>query len=96
MTAAATEGLEPFDIAHPEEWEDYAERFQFFLEAQGVTDASRCGPATFQLARALVAPEKTPWNAWLVRTRPCRLPLSRQFKCVFCPVWCLFYVKSDS
>ncbi|XP_037558357.1 uncharacterized protein LOC119435692 [Dermacentor silvarum] len=58
------EGLEPFDIAHPEEWEDYAERFQFFLEAQGVTDASkkrstflsRCGPATFQLARALVAP----------------------------------------
>ncbi|XP_070395572.1 uncharacterized protein [Dermacentor albipictus] len=64
MTATTTEGLEPIDITHPEGWEDYAERFQFFLEAQEVTDASkkrstfpsRCGPATFQLARALLAP----------------------------------------
>lgn len=64
MTAATADGIEAFDINHPEEWEDYAQRFEFFLEAQNTTDAakkratflSRCGPATFQLAKALVAP----------------------------------------
>ncbi|KAL3228441.1 hypothetical protein MRX96_048564, partial [Rhipicephalus microplus] len=50
----------------PDEWEDYAQRFELFLEAQGITDAgkkrstfpSRCGAATFQLAKALVAPDQ--------------------------------------
>ncbi|KAH7968257.1 hypothetical protein HPB52_007266 [Rhipicephalus sanguineus] len=62
MTATAADGIEAFDINHPEEWEDYAQRFEFFLEAQSITDAAkkrvaflgRCGPATFQLAKALV------------------------------------------
>ncbi|KAL1441833.1 hypothetical protein MTO96_008225 [Rhipicephalus appendiculatus] len=63
MTAATADGIEAFDIAHPVEWADYAQCFKFFLEAQSVTDTakkratflSRCGPATFQLAKALVA-----------------------------------------
>ncbi|KAL1419633.1 hypothetical protein MTO96_025204 [Rhipicephalus appendiculatus] len=63
-TAATADGIETFDIAHPEEWEDYAQRFEFYLEAHSIMDAakkratflSRCGPATFQLAKALVAP----------------------------------------
>lgn len=65
MATAPTEAyIEAFDFSRPEDWEDYAQRFEFFLDAQGITDAgkkratflSRCGSATFQLAKALVAP----------------------------------------
>ncbi|KAH7984674.1 hypothetical protein HPB52_023503 [Rhipicephalus sanguineus] len=64
LTAATAEGLEPFDIAHPEVWEDYAQCFHFFLEAQDIADAgkkrstflSRCSPATFHLVKVLMAP----------------------------------------
>ena len=49
----------------PEEnWQQYVERLQFFMEATGVTDASKkratflsvVGPTTFQLLRSLIAP----------------------------------------
>ncbi|KAL3194431.1 hypothetical protein MRX96_016221 [Rhipicephalus microplus] len=64
--ASSIGSLEQFNLSQPDEWEDYAERFEFFLEAQGITDAgkkrstflSRCGAATFQLAKALVAPDQ--------------------------------------
>nr|XP_028572340.1 uncharacterized protein K02A2.6-like [Podarcis muralis] len=58
--------LEPFQPSEPHTWEDYVERFEFFAEAQGITDASKrratflsyCGPETFKLAKALLAPAK--------------------------------------
>ncbi|CAI5774164.1 Hypothetical predicted protein [Podarcis lilfordi] len=58
--------LEPFQPSEPDTWEDYVERFEFFAEAQGITDASKrratflsyCGPETFKLAKALLAPAK--------------------------------------
>ncbi|KAH7976409.1 hypothetical protein HPB52_013151 [Rhipicephalus sanguineus] len=64
MTAATAEGLEPFDIAHPEVWDDYAQCFHFFLEAHDIADAgkkrstflSRGSPATFHLVKVLMAP----------------------------------------
>lgn len=64
--ASSNGSLEQFNLSQPDEWEDYAQRFEFFLEAQGITDAgkkrstflSRCGAATFQLAKALVAPDQ--------------------------------------
>ncbi|KAH7977056.1 hypothetical protein HPB52_023369 [Rhipicephalus sanguineus] len=62
MTTGTAE--EPFDIAHPEVWEDYAQCFHFFLEAQDIADAgkkrstflSRGSPATFHLVKVLMAP----------------------------------------
>ncbi|KAL3184055.1 hypothetical protein MRX96_006167 [Rhipicephalus microplus] len=64
--ASSNGSLEQFNLSQPDEWEDYAQRFEFFLEAQGITVAgkkrstflSRCGAATFQLAKALVAPDQ--------------------------------------
>ncbi|XP_075741316.1 uncharacterized protein LOC142790221 [Rhipicephalus microplus] len=64
--ASSNGSLEQFNLSQPDEWEDYAQRFELFLEAQGITDAgkkrstflSRCGAATFQLAKALVAPDQ--------------------------------------
>ncbi|XP_060124567.1 uncharacterized protein LOC132591206 [Zootoca vivipara] len=58
--------LEPFQPSEPHTWEDYVERFEFFAVAQGITDASKrratflsyCGPETFKLAKALLAPAK--------------------------------------
>ncbi|KAL3218078.1 hypothetical protein MRX96_006058 [Rhipicephalus microplus] len=64
--ASSNGSLEQFNLSQPDEWEDFPQRFEFFLEAQGITDAgkkrstflSRCGAATFQLAKALVAPDQ--------------------------------------
>ncbi|KAL3213425.1 hypothetical protein MRX96_051690 [Rhipicephalus microplus] len=64
--ASSNGSLEQFNLSQPDEWEDYAQRFELFLEAQGITDAgkkrstflSHCGAATFQLAKALVAPDQ--------------------------------------
>ncbi|KAL1415386.1 hypothetical protein MTO96_029453 [Rhipicephalus appendiculatus] len=39
MTAATADGIKAFDIALPEEWEDYARRFEFFFTAK----YTRCG-----------------------------------------------------
>ena len=47
-----------------ENWQQYVEWLQFFMEANGVTDASKkratflsvVGPATFQLLRSLIVP----------------------------------------
>lgn len=72
MTATTADGIEAFDINHPEEWEDYAQRFEFFLEAQSITDAakmratflSQCGPVTFQLAKVLVAPSHLKYTSF--------------------------------
>ncbi|XP_060112835.1 uncharacterized protein K02A2.6-like [Heteronotia binoei] len=56
--------IETFDPANPEGWESYAERVEFYLRANKVTDAgtkrdvllSVCGPATFEIAKGLSAP----------------------------------------
>ncbi|XP_060093621.1 uncharacterized protein K02A2.6-like, partial [Heteronotia binoei] len=56
--------IETFDPANPEGWESYAERVEFYLRANKVTDAgtkrdvllSVCGPATFKIAKGLLAP----------------------------------------
>ncbi|XP_077547987.1 uncharacterized protein LOC144160628 [Haemaphysalis longicornis] len=64
--AFSTGPIEQFNLSPTDEWEDYAQRFEFFLEAQGIMDTgkkrstflSRCGAATFPLAKALVAPDK--------------------------------------
>nr|XP_034968432.1 uncharacterized protein LOC118083738 [Zootoca vivipara] len=58
--------LEPFQLSSPHKWEDYAERFEFYATARGITDAAKkratflscCGPETFELAKALLAPVK--------------------------------------
>lgn len=47
-----------------EDWQQYVERLQFFMEANGVTDEGKkratflsvVGPSTFQLLRSLIAP----------------------------------------
>ncbi|XP_060098658.1 uncharacterized protein LOC132574313, partial [Heteronotia binoei] len=57
---------ETFDPANPEAWESYAERVEFYLRANKVTDAcskrdvllSICGPATFEIAKGLSAPAR--------------------------------------
>ncbi|KAL3176257.1 hypothetical protein MRX96_010577 [Rhipicephalus microplus] len=78
--ASSNGSLEQFNLSQPDEWEDYAQRFEFFLEAQGITDArkkrstflSRCGAATFQLAKALVAPDQlkdTPYEGIIAALR---------------------------
>ncbi|CAI7935394.1 Hypothetical predicted protein [Podarcis lilfordi] len=59
-------GLEPFQPSEPDTGEDYRDRVEFVAEAQGITDASKrratflsyCGPETFKLAKALLAPAK--------------------------------------
>ncbi|XP_060100332.1 uncharacterized protein LOC132575538, partial [Heteronotia binoei] len=58
--------LEPFDPTNPEGWESYAERVEFYLRANKITDAgakrdvlmSVCGPATFEIAKGLSAPAR--------------------------------------
>ncbi|XP_060106178.1 uncharacterized protein K02A2.6-like, partial [Heteronotia binoei] len=58
--------IETFDPANPEAWESYAERVEFYLRANKVTDAgskrdvllSICGPATFEIAKGLSAPAR--------------------------------------
>ncbi|XP_066492494.1 uncharacterized protein [Tiliqua scincoides] len=53
-----------FDPASPELWDTYAERLEFFLEANAVKDValkratllSICGSATFEISQNLVAP----------------------------------------
>ncbi|KAH7935660.1 hypothetical protein HPB52_011447 [Rhipicephalus sanguineus] len=62
MTTATAE--EPFDIARPQVWEDYAQCLHFFLEAQDIADTgkkrstflSRCSPAAFHLVKVVMAP----------------------------------------
>ncbi|XP_060094562.1 uncharacterized protein K02A2.6-like, partial [Heteronotia binoei] len=57
---------EPFDPTNPEGWESYAERVEFYLRANKITDAgakrdvllSVCGPATFEIAKGLSAPAR--------------------------------------
>lgn len=54
-----------FDITKPEEWSIYAERLNFYLEANAITDASlkratllsECGAPTFSIVKSLVAPQ---------------------------------------
>ncbi|XP_077792740.1 uncharacterized protein LOC144329275 [Podarcis muralis] len=63
---AANSSFSPFNPASGD-WEAYASRFTFLLEAKGVTDEedakkraiffSICGEETFEIARALLAPE---------------------------------------
>ncbi|KAL3207280.1 hypothetical protein MRX96_039731 [Rhipicephalus microplus] len=65
--ASSNGSLEQFNLSQPDEWEDYAQRFEFFLEGAGhygrwkeKVDVSQplAGPRTFQLAKALVAPDQ--------------------------------------
>ncbi|KAH7959428.1 hypothetical protein HPB49_011105 [Dermacentor silvarum] len=85
MMTAARAGLEPFDMAHPEEWEHCAQCFEFFLEALDITDSgkkSRCAPATFQLAKALVALAQlnnTPFETLLAALKPPELARQYEF-----------------
>ncbi|XP_077773304.1 uncharacterized protein LOC144325103 [Podarcis muralis] len=63
---ATDSSFSPFNPASGD-WEAYASRFTFLLEAKGVTDEedakkraiffSVCGEETFEIARALLAPE---------------------------------------
>ncbi|XP_041440224.1 uncharacterized protein LOC121400661, partial [Xenopus laevis] len=58
--------IEEFDIARPSSWDSYAERLQFFLEANKVTDPvqkravllSVIGSKTYEIIRSLVSPTK--------------------------------------
>ncbi|KAK5642237.1 hypothetical protein RI129_008404 [Pyrocoelia pectoralis] len=59
-------GLPEFDPRGVITWDIYAERLQFFLEANGIDDVvkkravllSSCGNATYEIVRSLCAPEK--------------------------------------
>lgn len=56
--------IEEFDITQPLTWDSYAERVNFYLEANGITDEGRkravllsvCGPKTYSVVRSLVSP----------------------------------------
>ncbi|XP_064472875.1 uncharacterized protein LOC135387707 [Ornithodoros turicata] len=58
--------IEPFDISNQDSWPCYVERFEQFLEANGITEAAKqrsvflsvCGASTYSLVRSLTLPKK--------------------------------------
>ena len=50
-----------------EDWEEYVERAEIYLSANGITDTTRkqdvlltvCGPKTYHILRVLLAPKKS-------------------------------------
>uniref|UniRef100_A0A5S6Q2K1 Reverse transcriptase domain-containing protein n=1 Tax=Trichuris muris TaxID=70415 RepID=A0A5S6Q2K1_TRIMR len=57
--------IEEFDVSNPAAWQEYAERLEFYLAANGIRDAQRklavlcsaCGQKTYSVIRSLTSPE---------------------------------------
>ncbi|KAB0798044.1 hypothetical protein PPYR_09037, partial [Photinus pyralis] len=66
MASLGLGSIEQFNVAAAETWTVYIQRVNFYLEANGITDANKkravflsiCGDQTFQIARSLCIPNE--------------------------------------